>query len=884
MRHPSRLQILAVPVLLAALFATPFVAPAQADDLRLGTAVRPDFQRVQLDLDPAESAYSGSVHVDLTVVEETASFLLHSQEHEITSLVLRDAAGEKLSVSHRSISGERLEVTAGEPLTPGLYNLEIDFTADFGTRAVGLYKAEHDGNDYLFTQFQAVDARRAFPVWDEPAAKIPYQLVLTVPEEDMAVTNAPEVARHVADGRARVTFARTRPLPSYLLALAVGPFESRDVEGMGIPARALAPAGLGHMLGTAVEVTPPIPATLEEYFGRPYPYAKLDLIAVPEFWPGAMENAGLITFADHILLKEPGSVSAGQLRSLVRVNAHELAHMWFGDLVTMAWWDDLWLNESFADWLAFRVTDDLYPNFESDLSQLRGVQGILGVDARPTTEAIRQPITHAADAMRNVGLAYAKGRAVLGMVERWLGPEVFRRGIRTYIDANVDGNTEAADLWSTLSEVSGEDVEAVLSSFVDQPGYPLLAATPGDDGSVTLTQTRFLNHGNQAPAQTWRLPVGLTYSRDGEVESRDLLLTGATIRVELGPGVDWVMPNSAAAGYYRWSVPEEMLLTMAGEAAGALSPAERIAFLGNAAALLDAGVVGGDTYLRVINAFADDPHPDVVSALVGNLGKVEQAFVPDELAPSFAAYVRRTLEPALERFGLEPRPGEAESVALFRPQLLAWLGDEGEHPEVMAYAQRLAAAYLADPASVDPALAGLALGLAAKDGDVERFETYRRRFEESKSPLHRGRFLAALGAFDDPAVQERALTYALEGPLRPTELFTIPGGVADSPGGGERLFEWFLEHYDAFAGRMPPEFVAFMPGIAGGCSEERLERAREFFSQPEHRVEGTDVQMAKTARQVMDCVELRRREGDVVAAYLSGLEGGGSGSSARTVH
>ncbi len=880
MHPPSRLPALAVLALLVAFPALAANPPSDsvsaAQDLRLGTAVRPDFQRVQLDLDPGATGYSGSVHVDLTVLEEAESFLLHSQDHEIAALVLRDAAGDEVAVGHRPVSGQRLEVTAEEPLTPGLYSLEIDFTAGFGTRAVGLYKAEHGGNDYLFTQFQAIDARRAFPVWDEPAAKIPYQFVLTVPAEIMAVTNAPEVARHVAGGRARVTFARTRPLPSYLLALAVGPFESRAIEGLGIPGRALAPAGLGHMLGTAVEVTPPILAALEEYFGRPYPYAKLDLIAVPEFWPGAMENAGLVTFADRVLLKEPGSVSAGQLRSLVRVNAHELAHMWFGDLVTMAWWDDLWLNESFADWLAYRVTDDLYPDLEADLSQLRGVQRIFGVDARPTTEAIRQPITHAGDAVRNVGLAYAKGRAVLGMVERWLGPEVFRRGIRRYIDANADDNTVASDLWDALSEVSGEDVAAVLSSFVDQPGYPLLSATLEEGGAVTLTQTRFLNHGNRAPAQTWRLPVGLTYSRGGEIETRELLVTGATTRVELGPGVEWVMPNSAAAGYYRWSVPGPMLLDLAGEAADALSPAERIAFLGNAAALLDAGVIGGDTYLAVINAFADDPHPDVVSALVGNLAKVEQAFVPDELAPSFAAYVRFTLEPALERFGLEPRPGEAESVALFRPRLLTWLGDEGEHPEVVAYAHRLAAAYLADPASVDPALAGLALSLSAKDGDLERFETYRRRFEESENPLHRGRFLAALGAFDDPAVQARALDYTLEGPLRPTELFTIPGGLADSPGGSDRLFEWFLTHYDAFAERMPPEFVAFMPGIAAGCSAERLERAREFFSQPEHRVEGTDVQMAKTAEQVMDCVGLRQREGDAVAAYLRSLDGGGA--------
>jgi alanyl aminopeptidase len=629
----------------------------------------------------------------------------------------------------------------------------------------------------------------------------------------------------------------------------------------------LAPKGLGGLAGEAAALTPPLLAALEDYFGRRYPYEKLDLIAVPEYWPGAMENPGLITFADDILLHQPGAVSAGQRRHLARVNAHEIAHMWFGDLVTMQWWDDLWLNESFADWMGNKVTDQLFPELETDLSMLRGVQGILGVDARPTTPAIRQPIVHPEESMGNVGLAYAKGRAVLGMVEQWLGEEAFRRAVRTYVDRHADGNTVAADLWRALAEASGEDVAAVLASFVDQPGYPLLTVTP-EEGSVRVEQRRFLNHGVEAPAQRWRVPVVLKYARGGEVETRRLLLDAESARVDLGGGVDWVMPNAGAQGYYRWQVPEAMLLELAAAAPAALDPEERIELLGDTAALLDAGAVGGGTYLEVLGAFADDPHPDVVSALVANLSKVEGAFVPDELRGPFARYVRRTLGPALARFGMEPRPGEPEAVALFRPQLLGWLGGPGDDPEVLAYATRLADAYVADPASVDPALAGVALGLAARKGDQARFDTYRRHFEASTAPNQREHYLEALGAFEEPAVQDKALAYVLEGPVRPTELFTIPGGVGSTPGGDERMFDWIVGHYEALTSRMPKEFIAFMPFIASGCSAERLARAREFFARPENRVEGTEVQLAKVAQQVGDCVELRRREGESVAAFL----------------
>jgi len=874
---------------LTAAFTTAFVlltllapVPAQAEDAYLlGDAVKPTFERVVMDLDPASDQYSGYAHVDLTVYETTSSFRFHAEEMELKSVVLTDAAGHEVAHTFAAIDGGRVEVTTASPLTPGVYSLRVDFANDYGNRAVGLYKAEFQGDPYLFTQFEAADAREAFPVWDEPAAKIPYQMVFTVPSGLMAVTNTPEVARYEHDGKTTVTFAPSQPMPSYLIAIAVGPFEGTDIEGLGVPGRVLAPRGMGAFTQKAAETTPAILHALEDYFGRPYPYAKLDLLAVPEFWPGAMENVGLITFADNVLLLDPAGASTQQLRTLIRVNAHEIAHMWFGDLVTMQWWDDLWLNESFADWMANKITDQLYPEFEIDLFSRRGIQGILSVDARPTTQAIRQPVARPEEAMNNVGLAYAKGRSVLGMVENWLGEDTFRRGVVAYLNKHAGGNAVGADLWQALSEASGKDVAGVLEGFLEQPGYPLLSVdTFGKDG-VRITQQRFLNYGVEAPALTWQVPVSLKWSDGLNVHTHELLLTEATTSFHLPGPVAWVMPDAGANGYYRWRLPEHMLHSLASSSAEVLTPAERIAFLGNSAALLDAGLLGGDDYLGVLNAFAADPQPDVVAAVVGSLGKVQNAFVPDELRAPFAVYVRRTLRPALERFGMQPRPGEAESVALFRPQLLGWLGGLGKDPQVLAYADKLAQAYLADPSSVDPSLAGTALGLAARKGDSALWERYREGFEKATTPSDRNRFLGSLGDFEDPKLQIRALDYTLSGPLRPTEIFNIPGSVANSPGGDERTYAWFLDHYDAIADKLPPEFRPFLVGIAGGCSAERLATATEFFSDPSRQAPGTMVQLGKVTAQVNDCVSLRQREGEAVAAYLRSLgdEGAGTGSA-----
>ncbi len=845
-----------------------FMIPLSAAAQRLPQNVWPTAQAISLKLDARETGYTGSVSIDLEVEATARDFQFWAQGQTFTRFTLKGVDGAVDTA--RSTTEEGLvTVTPVVPLTSGKYSLEIEFTNDFNTRAVGLYRMEYEGEGYLFTQFEAIDARRAFPCWDEPIFKIPFQLILEVPQEHVAVSNTPGATTVGEGGWKTVTFAKTKPLPTYLLAIAVGNLESVPIPGLSIPGKIFTVQGQSHLTGLAVEMTPTVLAALEEYFDADYPFEKLDLIAIPEYWPGAMENPGAVTFADGLLLIDPEAASVRQRRTLARVLAHEFAHMWFGDLVTMAWWDDLWLNESFADWMGDKITAQIYPQYKTEFSELRSVQRVLSGDARPSSSPIRAPVDDAGDLLRNVGVAYNKGKTVLAMIEQWLEPEVFRKGVLEYLAAHSYGTAEAKDLWTALSKAAAVDVQTPLAGFLDQPGYPLIQVESSGGGSWRLSQKRFLHHGVEAPDLSWILPLRLKYYDGEQVRTISVLLDQQSMQVDLGENVVWVLPNEQARGYYRWNVSAQAMHLIAATATEFLTARERAAFLGNAAALLDNGTISGAEYLRLLASFADDPEAEVVSSLISGIARIKMALITKDQREPFAAYMRKTLGPALLRFGLEKRDGEADAVGLFRPRLMSYLGDEGRVPEVRQAARRLTDAYLADSSSVDPSLASVGLQLAALDGGEELFEIYRERFEKTQVPIERSRLLAALASFSAAPLQDRALAYVLEGPLRPNELFTIPQTLADSPEERDRVFDWLTENYAEITGRIPPVYKSFMPFLGGGCSEARLEAARIFFAKPENQAQGIAETLERVTDQVNDCVNLRRREGASVAEFFA---------------
>jgi alanyl aminopeptidase len=835
--------------------------PAVAAPLRLARDVVPVRESITLKMDPNQDDYRGTVVIDLDVKKAVPSFSLHAEEMKIEKIAI-----DGVTATSSAGPEQTLVVTPGKPLKTGRATMTIDFSNEYDRRAVGLYKMVRKGDPYLFTQFEATDARKAFPVFDEPSFKIPYQLTATVPSAVAIIFNTPQEKETSADGWKTVTFAQTKPLPSYLLAIAAGALEFTPVPGTSIPTRIVTVKGQSGLTGIAVEQTPKVLAGLEKYFDSKYPFEKLDLIAVPEYWYGAMENPGLITYAENILLVDPKAVTPAQRRQNARITTHELAHMWFGDLVTMAWWDDLWLNESFADWMGDKVADEVYPQYGIAQNEIGNVQNIMNVDASPLTAPIRNKDASPEDAMRSVGLAYNKGKAVISMFERWLGPDQFRAGVIRHLKAHAWGNATAADFWAAL----GKQTAAPMNTFMDQSGLPLITAEVVAPNQVRLSQHRYLRAGIEAPAQTWIVPVALRYSDGSATRVKTVLLDAPSKTFTLdAPKVAWVFPHADASGYYRWNLPQAQFVTLASKATESLTPGERIAFLGNLGALLDAAVIHGNDYLDVIHRFSTETDPDVLGAVLSALGRVDAALSESD-RPLFASYVRRTLSPVLERIGYTPKEGESQPVTILRPRLLIWVVDIGGDPKAVAWAKELAPKVVADPAAVHPSLVTTVLTVAAFNGGTEaEFEEYRKRFEAATVPAERNRYLAVLGAFRDHALREKAFAYTLGDKVRPNEMLSIPFSHLDTEEGRAYTFDWILRNYDAITARVPAQFRAGFPRLAGGCDTGRLAKARDFFFTPEHKVEGMEREMARTEEQVKECVAFRAREAETVRKFLA---------------
>ncbi len=376
-----------IAVLTVLLTAVPL---ARGEIVRLGDDVFPTFQAIELTVDPDKTDYTGSVRIDLDVRKKTNTFRFHAQEMTLNTSVL-ERKGAPIQLRHTAGDNDMIIVTTASPLAPGGYALKIDFSNDFNTRGLSLYRVVVDGRGYVYTQFEAIDARGAFPCWDEPAFKIPFQVTMTVPKAHMVISNTPVESEKDLGASRKVVFARTKPLPAYLLAMAVGPFETVEIPGMSVPGRVVTVKGKSRLAAEAVRTTPPILKALEKYFGK-YPYRKLDLLAVPEFAFGAMENVGAVTYRDTILLIDPDATSDAQRAGLAGTTAHELAHMWFGNLVTLAWWDDTWLNESFATWMGTKIADEVFPEYKIEARQTRSAQRAMITDARLSTRAIRRHV------------------------------------------------------------------------------------------------------------------------------------------------------------------------------------------------------------------------------------------------------------------------------------------------------------------------------------------------------------------------------------------------------------------------------------------------------------------------------------------------------------
>ena len=846
------------------------------DHLRLTHDVEPLAQSVDLTLDPAKENYAGRVLIDVVAHSAFTSFRLHALGPVFTTALLTDPSGHATTLAAVATQPELgiVTLTAPTSLPAGNYRLTIGFTARFKHDGLGLYKTVSRGDAYLFTQFEDRHARECFPCWDEPAFKINWQLTLKVPAALAVVANAP-VAAETRDGDWQtIAYGRTPPMPAYLVALAVGPLEFVPVPGLTVPGRIVTPKGQAALAAEAVRLAPPLLARLEEYFGIPYPYAKLDQIAVPEYVYGAMENAGLITYTDRLLLMDPEKPAFTTRRRLANVMAHEMAHMWFGDLVTMAWWDDVWLNESFADWICARIVEQQFPEFRISIQQDKEIKGAMRTDALPSVTAIRRHLTAADDpSLLFDELSYSKGKGILAMVENWIGPAQFRTAMHAYFLKHSWGNTVAADLWDAFSTTSGENIAQMLASFIERPGLPLVTFAL-EPGGLRVSQRRFHHLGDPQLPGSWQVPLVFLWSKDGSVHREHLLLTESTQVVDV-PGLanaDWIYPNANEAGYYRWNLSPELNARLASKSA-ALSPIERVGLLDNTSALFNAGLIDGTDYLAYVTAFGRDQDPDVDTSVVTGIAALREGFITPATLPSFSAYRAALLRPMLDRIGLQPVAGEPAQSGPLRNSLYIALGYESADPVVIAECRRLATVFLQDPQRVDAALRGTVLGVTAYHGDAAFLASLQSTLEKAPTPLVRAAVISALGDFREPALAAQALAYSLTPALNSTEFLTVVFSMSGNPEMRPQATQWTIDHFDAIAAKAPAEYVARLINVAAATEPEVFNRLRDFLLAPGRKSAFAEVNIKKASERLDLRLRLRAKEQANVVQFLQSYPG-----------
>ena len=798
---------------------------------------------VHVEVDPARGdGFRGEVTQHVVLDRARSAVRLHAQDLRVTGARVEWEGGRQTGTITALPEVEMIEVAFPGRVPKGEATLHLRFAGRLRKDLCGLYAARVGEHRYAFTQLEATDARKFFPCFDEPAMKARFQLSVTTSATNAVVSNGPAVrTRRLDGGRKRVDFERTPPLSSYLLALAVGPLErSRPVRVGPTEIRVWHSPGKGALTRFGLEAAKESLARLERWFALPYPYSKLDLVAVPDFEFGAMENAGAVFFRETLLLLDPATATLAEKKRAAEVIAHELAHMWYGDLVTMAWWDDLWLNEAFATWMAFNVVDDWKPEWRMWHDFQHGRAAALELDALKHTHPIYCKVRTAAEANENFDLiTYEKGASVVRMIERYLGPATFRKGVRRYIRRHREGNTVAADLWGALSEASGEPVEKLARAWIERPGHPVLTIRRSRDGrALELRQERFLQAGRRAGGAPWPIPwvarLG-TGRGKGRLERR--LLGRARERVALPERAPrFVYGNADESGFFRPLHEAGELDALLGSL-DALSAVERMGLVDHQWALVRAGRAGLASVLEAVAALADEQDPDVLDALLKPLGFLASGLVP-EAAPdqeeAFRHFLVDRFGPAFRELGWRPRRGEGEDRSLRRAALLSIVGSIGGSEEVLAEAAERCDAYLKRRRSLDPNLADGVVGLAARCGDAARFEQFLAAMRSAATPQEQRRFLLALGSFRAPRLVDRSLALALTPAVATQDVVFLLSRLLANPAARERTWRFVTSRWGRLAKRMPPLLASRLVESTWWLltPEYRREVARHFAAHP----------------------------------------------------
>ena len=869
---------------------TPGENPAPPKFRLPAEVVGPTRYRVDLTLVPDQNTFTAAIDIDLQFAKPSPVLWLNAEKLEIKEATLT-VAGEKVTAKIITEPHDYVGFAFDRSVGPGPATLHAAFQGEISRKdQQGIFQMKDGDQWYIYSQFEAIYARRAFPCFDEPNYKVPWQLTLHIKKDQAGFSNTPILSVTNADeGMKTVEFAETKLLPSYLVAVAVGDMEVVDAGTAGkkhTHIRIVVPRGHSAEAKYAAETTPAILNLLENYFGIPYAYDKLDEVAVPLFG-GAMENAGLVTYGSAIIIQKPDQDTPERQRGWVSVASHELAHQWVGDLVTTAWWDDIWLNEGFASWMANKNVNAYHPEWKMNVSELNGYQGAMENDALVSARQVRQPVQSNNDIINAFdGITYNKGSALLNMFESYMGPEKFQQGIHRYLLKYEWKNATSAEF---LAALAGDDrtIAAAFSSFLEQPGVPLVTAQlECHDGAaqLDLTEQRFFPLGSSGAApQLWKVPVCVRYAAGTGSARECTLLEQKSAELHLTqttgcPG--WVEANDGANGYYRLLYQGDLLDDLLKNDAQELSVAEKVALIGDLAALTKNGKIALGKALALAPAFAQSPARQVVTKTMDITTGLQDNLVSDDLLPQYRKYLLALYGGRARELGWKAQPGESEDARFLRRALLGVVGNEAEDPEAIAEAKRLALAWLDDHKAVDPDMVGVVLSIAARHGDRDLFDRMRAAAKKETDENFRGNLLFCLGLFQDPEIIETALPIALSGEFDVRESLGILFAPSERRQTRDFAYDFVKQNWDLLVAKLPTDTGAYAPYVAAGyCDAGHRADAESFFTGRSTKSTGGPRILAQVLEGIDLCIAYKNAQEASVNEFLKSYKPAASAGS-----
>ncbi len=865
MKFPCSASALRAAIAGAFLFAGLFPA---AHAQRLPKTVIPEHYSLTLTPDLKAATFTGEETIDVDVKTPTNSITLNSLEIKFQSVTVKAAGKEQTGTVSTDVEKEEATFTFPDTIPAGHAALRIHYTGILNNELRGFYLSKTPTQNLAVTQFESTDARRAYPSFDEPAFKATFDITLIVPKDDTAISNTAIESDTPGPGPDvhTIKFGHTVKMSTYLVAFLVGKFDCTSGSSDGVAIRVCATPDKVQLTPYALSVAEWVLHYYDNYFGIHFPLKKLDLIALPDFEAGAMENFGAITYRETDLLLNEKTATVGAKVNVAEVVAHEMAHQWFGDLVTMEWWNNIWLNEGFATWMQTKAIKVMHPEWQIDQDEVSETGGALNLDAQPTTRAIRAK----ADTREEIeqmfdGISYGKAGAVLRMVENYLGPETFRQGVHNYLIAHEYGNATAEDFWGAQTSTSGKPVDKIMESFVVQPGVPLLTFGEPENGRVSVSQERFYLSPSIKPGepQKWTIPVCLktsTGERDCELVEPDT----TSIKV---PSNAIFFADAGGTGYYRTAYTPKDYAALVANVETALKPTERISLIGDEWAKVRDGKATVGDYLDLVSAVKDDKNAIVLGTALSGVGTIESRIAGTQAEKDELAAWLRTNFSAQYAALPAPAPDDTPGTIELRATLFGVLGG-AKDPAVLKESHEIAEKFLDNPASVDPTLGQTALAIAARNGDEDLYNRLVNVYETTHNPQLGEMALRLTAEFENPELARRSLDYALTPKVRSQDAAIQFAIVMSGDKTRPMAWQYIKDHWDAIHPLLTPELGNILVGsTANFCSAADRDDVEQFFST--HKVASAEQGEKHAIERINGCMELRGLQENSLKQWLA---------------